>query len=332
MKLLLLGGTGFLSGHLVSAALLRGHEVTLFHRGRTNPGRFPDVEHILGDREKDLELLGGRHWDAAIDPCGYLPRVVEASSSFLASAVDHYTFISSVSAYAELGEAVVDESAPLAILAASASEEITDETYGPYKALCEQAAERAMPGRVLIIRPGLLIGPADASGRFTYWPRRIARGGEVLAPDNRNQPVEFVDARDVADWIIALLERQQVGTYNASGPAEHLTLQSFLEQAAAVIGSKSSYTWVSEEFLLAHQVKPWTELPLWIPQEEGNTMSLINFQKAVSAGLIFRPLAQTIRDVLAWGAAHPNFPVSNATLTPEKESALLREWHDHEHV
>ena len=281
-------------------------------------GRFPDVEHIVGDREKDLALLQGRHWDVAIDPCGYLPHVVEASSSFLASAVDHYTFISSVNAYAEFGEAAVDESSPLATLPAGSSEAITGETYGPYKVLCEQAAERAMPGRVLIIRPGLLVGPADSSGRFTYWPRRIARGGEVLAPDNKDQLMEFVDARDVVDWIIALLERREVGVYNAAGPAEHLTLQAFLDLAASVIGSKHTYTWASEDFLLAHKVEPWTELPLWIPQDEGSALSSINFQKAVLARITFVRLLRL--SAMSWcGMRHPDFPVSNATLTPEKD-------------
>lgn len=327
MKLLLLGGTGFLSSHLVSAALSRGHEVTLFHRGRTNPERFPEVEHILGDRERDLDLLQGRHWDAAIDPCGYLPRVVEASSTYLSERVDQYTFISSGNAYADFGKAAVDESSRLATLPDGASEEISSETYGPYKVLCEQAVERAMPGRVLIIRPGLMVGPADSSGRFTYWPRRIARGGEILAPGEKDLPVEFIDARDVAEWMILLLERRQVGIYNAAGPAEPLTLQAFLEQAAEVIGSKSQYTWVSDAFLSAHKVESWTELPLWIPQNEEKFVVSMSFRKALEAGLTFRPLAQTIQDVLAWDTAHPDFPVSNATLTPEKEQALLHEWH-----
>jgi 2'-hydroxyisoflavone reductase len=332
MKLLLLGGTGFLSGHLVVAALSRGHEVTLFHRGRTNPDRFPEVEHILGDRERDLELLKGRRWDAAIDPSGYLPRIVEASSTFLSEAVDHYTFISSMNAYAdcntEFVEATVDESSRLATLPEGASEEITFETYGPYKVLCEQAAERAMPGRVLIIRPGLMVGPADASGRFTYWPRRIARGGEVLAPGVKDRPLEFVDARDVAAWIILLLERRQIGIYNAGGPGEHLTMQSFLELTASALGAQAQYTWVSDPFLSAHDVTPWTELPLWIPQDKGTFVLSIDFQKAINAGFTFRPLAQTIQDVLAWDAAHPDFPLQNVTLSSEKEATLLRAWHE----
>ncbi|GCF09556.1 NAD-dependent epimerase/dehydratase family protein [Dictyobacter arantiisoli] len=327
MQLLVLGGTGFLSRHVVDAALQAGHQVTLFHRGRTNPELFPEIEHVLGDREHDLGLLKGRHWDAVVDVCGYYPRIVGANAAELAPLVGNYVFISSLNAYAEENAEVLDEDSPLAVLPEGAQEEFTPETYGAFKVLCEQAVERAFPGRTLIIRPGLLVGPADSSGRFTYWPRRLARGGEVLAPDHKDQLIGFIDVRDTAAWIIALLERGQTGIYNADGPAEHLTLEYFLQAAASIIGSDTHYTWVSEEFLTEKGIQPWTELPLWTLREWGNSLNAASSQKAIAAGLTFRPLAQTLLDTLAWDTANPAFPVKNKTLTPEKEAALLQEWH-----
>ena len=189
MNLLILGGTVFLGRHLVEAALARGHAVTLFNRGQHNPDLFPEVERLRGDRDGDLQALEGRRWDAVVDTCGYVPRVVRASAEMLAPNVDHYTFISSISVYADTSKPGIDEQAPVGTLDDPTTEEVTGESYGPLKALCEQAAEAAMPGRVLNIRPGLIVGPHDPTDRFTYWVRRVAEGGEVLAPGNPHAPV-----------------------------------------------------------------------------------------------------------------------------------------------
>jgi 2'-hydroxyisoflavone reductase len=327
MKLLLLGGTGFLGHHIVEAALRCGHEVTLFHRGQTHPDLFPDLDHVQGDREKDLTALSGRYWDAAIDTCGSFPRAVRASAEFLASAVDHYTFISSLNAYAQVNVDGIDESYPVGTLPDETVEEVTNTSYGPLKALCEQAAEHVLPGRVLIIRPGLIVGPSDPTGRFTYWPRRLAQDGEVLVPDRKDQPVQFIDVRDLAEWNIRMVEANQTGIYNATGPAHRLTLQQLLEQCKTVSGSDTHLTWVSEAFLLEQEVTPWRELPLWIPRTLGVGRQAADIRKALDAGLTFRPLTETIHDTLVWDRAHPGTVVQSGSITPGREADLLHAWH-----
>ena len=213
MDVLIMGGTGFLGRHLVEAALGEGHRVTLFNRGSSAPDLFPDVETIKGDRELDLSALSGRRWDAAIDTCGYVPRVVRASARLLADAVDHYTFVSSISVYPDAMEPGSDEDAPVQELLDPTVEEVTAKTYGGLKAICEQAAEEEMPGRVLNVRPGLISGPHDPTDRFTYWPRRISAGGEVLAPDSPERQVQFIDVRDLAAWIVRMsIEQRQERT------------------------------------------------------------------------------------------------------------------------
>ena len=252
MDLLILGGTRFLGRHLVEAALGEGHRVTLFNRGLSGPDLFPGVEAISGDREGDLSSLMGRRWDAAIDTCGYVPRVVRASAGLLANSVDHYTFVSSISVYSEGIEPGADEAAPLQELADPAVEEVTGETYGALKALCERAAEEEMPGRVLNVRPGLISGPHDPTDRFTYWPRRISAGGEVLAPDRPERQVQFIDVRDLAAWMVEMSAEGKTGTYNATGPDYVLQMGKLLEECEAV-GGDAKIVWVSEEFLEAER-------------------------------------------------------------------------------
>ena len=329
MKLLLLGGTGFLSRYLVETALRRGHDVTLFHRGQTDPDLFPELDHVRGDREKekDLTALAGRSWNAVIDTCGYVPRVVHTSAAFLAGAVEHYTFISSLNAYAQLNVDGIDESYPVGTLADETVEEVTSTSYGPLKALCEQAAEQVLPGRALIIRPGLLVGPSDPTGRFTYWPHRLAQGGEVLVADRKDQPVQFIDARDLAEWSIRLVEARQTGVYNATGPAHPFTMQQLLEQCNTVCGKDVHFTWISEAFLLEHAVTPWTELPLWIPRSSGVGLQAASIRKALHAGLTFRPLTETIHDTFVWDCAHPGTVAQSGSITPGRETALLQAWH-----
>lgn len=331
MKLLILGGTVFLGRHLVEAATARGHSVTLFNRGQHNPDLYPEAEKLRGDRDGDLSALQGRRWDAVIDTCGYVPRAVRATAELLAGAVDHYTFISSISVYTDFHSPGMDETAPVGTLADETVEEVTGETYGPLKALCEQAAERALPGRVLNIRPGLIVGPHDPTDRFTYWPVRVARGGEVLAPGHLRTSVQVIDGRDLAEWTVRMVEARQVGAFNATGPDYELTMERLLEQCKAAAGSDARFVWVDEQFLLDNEVKPWTELPLWVAGD-GHMAHLlrIDCRKAFSAGLTFRPLAETIRDTLAWNATRPADEDTDeeprAGMKPEREAELLRAW------
>jgi 2'-hydroxyisoflavone reductase len=329
MKLLLLGGSIFLGRYIVEAALAREHEVTLFNRGMHNPDLFPNVEKLRGNRNEDLSALRDKHWDAVIDPSGFVPRQIQTSTQMLADAVDHYTFISSISVYADFSKPGIDESFPVGTLQDTTVEEVTNETYGPLKALCEQAAEAAMPGRVLVVRPGLIIGPNDPSDRFTYWPHRIAQGGEVLAPEQRDQLVQFIDVRDLAEWIVRMVEDKQTGRHNATGPNYSLTMQQVLKVCKDVIHSNAHFTWVSEQFLLDNEVGSYVELPLWIPstEPEANGHNSVNCSKAISAGLKFRPLANTVRDTLAWDATRPPDVVRRGGLKPEREEQLLQAWH-----
>ncbi len=326
MKLLILGGTAFLGQHLVEAARARGHTVTLFNRGQTNPDLFPDVERLRGNRDGDLTALESRRWDAVIDTSGYVPRVVRASAELLAQAVEHYTFISSLSVYASFSTPDFDENAPVGKLSIEPVEEVTGETYGPLKALCEQAAEAAMPGRALNIRPGLLVGPHDPTDRFTYWPHRVARGGRVLAPGNPERLVQFIDARDLAVWTLHMVETGRTGTYHATGPDYPLTIGHLLETCKAASGSKAHIVWVKESCLLDGGVIPWTELPLWLPENDASYVSFmrVNCSKAFAAGLTFRPLAETVRDTLAWDATRPAEREWHAGLKPEREAHLLQ--------
>jgi 2'-hydroxyisoflavone reductase len=326
MRLLILGGTIFLGRHLVASALAHGHEVTLFNRGR-NPNLYPGVEELLGDRHHDLSALHGRRWDAVIDTSGYVPRVVRASAELLANAVDHYTFISSISVYADHGQTGIDENTAVGILADESVEEITGESYGPLKALCEQAAEAAMPGRVFNVRAGLIVGPYDPSDRFTYWPWRIQQGGDILAPEPRTAPEQFIDGRDLAGWIIRMVEARQTGIYNATGPDYPLTMGHLLQTCVDVSRNNAQLMWVHEQFLLDQGVGPWMELPLWIPGTAYAGMSQVSIARALADGLTFRPLADTVRDTIDWAATRPADHEWRAGLKPEREAALLQEWH-----
>ena len=336
MSLLLLGGTHFVGRHLAETALARGHEVTLFHRGRTNPDLFPQAEHLLGDREGDLSILDGRRWDVVLDVNGYLPRIVRASAERLAGAVDRYVFISTVSVYVDDTVPGRHEGSPLEQPAPGdgGTEEISGRTYGWLKARCEQVVEEVWAGRSLIVRPGLLVGPHDSTGRFPYWPWRVARGGEVLAPDRPGLPIQILDARDLAEWVLRSVEEGRTGVFTASGPRafpDVLTLGELLETCRAVTGSDARFTWVGEEFLL-ERVEPYRGLPLWISGPEHEGFHRLDNRKAVAAGLTFRPFAETVRDTLDWlsslgGDIPPPPGVERpAHLTPEREAELLREW------
>jgi 2'-hydroxyisoflavone reductase len=325
MRLLILGGTVFLGRHLVEAAQTRGHEITLFNRGQHNPELFPKVEKLRGDRDNDLSALQGRRWDAVIDTCGYIPRAVRQSAELLADNVDHYTFVSSLSVYADFSQPGIDESAPVGRLDDPTVEEVTGETYGPLKALCEEAAEEAMPGRVFNVRPGLIVGPHDPTDRFTYWPVRVADGGDVLAPSRPDYPTEIIDVRDLAEWIIRMAEARKTGVYNATGPA--ITIGELLETSRQVSGIDAQFHWVDEAFLLEKGVQPWQELPLWVTDDPNMAgFAHFNINKAVVDGLTFRPLDVTVRATLDWTATRPADYQWRAGITREREAELLSEW------
>ena len=327
MRILILGGTMFLGRALVESAQAAGHEVTLFNRGKSNPDLFPDVERLRGDRDSNLEALKGRRWDAAIDTCGYVPRVVKQSASLLADAVQHYTFISSISVYRDLSQVGIDETAPVGTLPDRTVEEVTGETYGPLKALCEQAAEAEMPGRVLTIRPGLVVGPHDPSDRFTYWPYRVAQGGDTLAPGRPSRRIQYIDVRDLADWTLRMCEGRQTRVYNAASADAILTMGRLLQFCKSMSRSSAEFVWMDDGFLESQKVGAWTELPLWIPEKpEHAGFFLTSASKAVEAGLTFRPIADTVKATLDWIATWPPDRQLRAGLKRERETELLDLW------
>jgi 2'-hydroxyisoflavone reductase len=332
MKLLVLGGTIFFGRRLVEAALAAGHEVTLFNRGQHNPDHFPGAEKLHGDRDGGLDVLRGRRWDAVVDTCGYVPRVVRASAELLAGSAEHYTFISSISAYAGNGTPGEDESAPLATLNDPTTEEATNAAYGGLKALCEQVVQEVFSGRSLIVRPGLIVGAGDPSDRFTYWPHRIARGGEVLAPGRPDRQVQFIDARDLSEWTLRMSVSHATGAYNATGPDYALSMGNVLDACREVSDSDARFTWADGAWLVEQGVAPWMELPLYVPEsDEFAGFAARNVGKAVAAGLTFRPVAETVRDTLIWdverwGATGAPQKL-NAGLPREREAELLAAWH-----
>jgi 2'-hydroxyisoflavone reductase len=324
MKILIIGGTRFLGRHLVESALARGHEVTLFNRGKTNPTLFPQVETILGDREHDLDKLSGRAWDAVIDVAGYVPRIVRLSATGLERSVGRYVFISSISVYASFGKIGIDESDPVGKIEDESFEEITGESYGPLKALCEKVVQDIYGERSLIVRPGLIVGPNDPTDRFTYWPVRVARGGDVLAPEKPGAPVQIIDVRDLSDFIIKLIEEKASGIYNATGPDSELTLGAMLETCREVSGSDANFKWASVEFLNQNNVAPWSDMPVWVPDtEEDAGFSRVDISKAINAGLTFRPLEETVRDTIDWAATRPSDHEWRAGLKAEREAEFL---------
>ena len=328
-SILVLGGTGFLGPHVVTAALARGHTVTLFNRGKTHPGLFPGVEKLLGDRDGHLEALANRSWDAVVDPSGYVPRLVKASAELLAPRIKHYVFISTISVYAKQDVRNPDESLPVATIA-DPSDEDSKAHYGALKALCEQAASAALPGRVANLRPGLIIGPGDPTGRFSHWPTRLAQGGEVLAPGDGSTPVQYIYGRDLGAWIVRVIEDGTVGTMNALGPGAPVTMRQVLEACNHALGDKATLTWVDADFLDRQGVAGWSELPMWL-DNKGDYLGFGTLQntKAVKAGLVFRPIADTARDTLAWLATLPDAERATARSTgikPDKEARVLAAW------
>jgi len=315
LRYLVLGGTRFLGRAIADAALAAGHELTLFNRGETNPELFPEAEKLRGNRDGDLSALAGRRWDAVIDPSGFLPRVVRASAELLRDS-GHYTFVSSCSVYASFAERVT-ESSPVARVEDESTEDV-EKHYGALKALCEEVVEEIFPGRALHVRAGLIVGPHDPTGRFTYWPHRIARGGDVLVPGTPERPVQLIDVRDLGEWIVRSAETGLSGALNViSPPFPMRDLLARCEGAAA-------FAHVDERWLVERGVGPWVELPLWIPTYDPDWRCFMqtDVSKAVAAELTFRPLEETAR-----GAFEQAELVENVGLAPEREAQLLEEWH-----
>lgn len=318
MRLLVLGGTVFLGRHVAAEALQRGHEVTLFHRGRHGGELFPEAEHVLGERGGDLAALSGRAWDAAIDTSGYEPADVARSSAL---ELRHLVFVSTCNVYPAWPAEPVDEDSPVW------SE---GDDYGPLKAASERAARAAMPDRVASVRAGLICGPHDNIFRLPWWIQRIAAGGEVVAPGDPQRTVQLVDARDLAAWMVDLAEQRVHGSFNGTAPPGRTTMREVLEAAVEATGSGARLRWVADDVLVEHEVEPWDELPLWIPPDTGAGTWAVGTERAQAAGLRCRPVAATVADTWAWlrdgGAeAMGDWRAENRPcgLSPEREHELL---------
>ncbi len=302
LRILVLGGTGFIGPHMVRRARERGHTITLFNRGKSNDDLFPDLETLLGDRDGKLDALKGHQWDAVIDTSGYVPRHVRDSANLLKGAASQYLFISSVSAYAKLDVPGVTEEAPGGTLTDPTVEEITGETYGPLKVLCEKAVQEAFPTGAIIVRPGYIVGPGDSTDRWTYWPVRVAAGGEVLAPGEPAYPMEIIDARDLARFVVHLIEQRTTGTFNAVGPAQPVPMSEVLDRLKAVTASAATFTWVDAAWLEQQKA----QFPIWNgPTGAYAQVHTVSNARSVAAGLTYRPFEETARETLAWWNALP---------------------------
>jgi 2'-hydroxyisoflavone reductase len=330
LRILILGGTGFIGPHQVRYAVSRGHQVTVFNRGKTNPGSVPaGVERLEGDRNGKLDALKGRTWDAVIDNPSTLPRWVRDAAQLLKDSASQYLFISTISVYADNSKPNMDESDATVTLADPTVETINGETYGGLKALAEKEAEKAFPGRATIVRPGLIVGPGDNTDRFTYWPVRIARGGEVLAPGTPDDPVQIIDARDLAEFTIRLVEEKTYGTFNATGPAHPMTMAEMLYGIKAVTTAGAQFTWVPASFLEEQKVSPWSDMPVWLPPiGETAGFGSRSIKRALAAGLTFRPLADTAKATLDYHDARDAERKSKlrAGLSPQREAEVLAAW------
>ncbi|WP_106394000.1 NAD-dependent epimerase/dehydratase family protein [Enhygromyxa salina] len=333
MSILILGGTGFLGPHFVREAVARGHSVTLFNRGKTNPHLFPELDKLRGDRRTgDLAALEGRRFDAVIDTSGYIPEHVSAAATLLATS-GQYLFVSSVSAYRDQGKAGLTTTDALAPHPEPGNNELPT-FYGPLKALCEEAAEAAMPGKTTIIRPGLIVGPGDPTDRFTYWPVRIARGGEMIAPGEPSDPVQLIDARDLAAFMVDCVERRLTRVYNAVGPAQTLSVAAMLEAGIEALASEGEaapeLTWIPAAFLAEREVMPWVHMTVWVPptDEEFGGLGSVDASGAIADGLRFRSVKETMTDTLAYWNELPDERRAEprAGLAPEREAEVLAAW------
>ncbi|MEC9373944.1 MAG: NAD-dependent epimerase/dehydratase family protein [Planctomycetota bacterium] len=335
LKILILGGTGFIGPHMVRYARERGHTLTLFNRGRTAPELFPNADTRIGDRDPDrdagLSALEEGEWDAVIDNSGYVPRHVRASAQMLKDRAKQYLFVSTISVYASTSQPGMDEDAEVGTLEDPTVEQVTGLTYGPLKAYCEKEAMEAFGKRACIVRPTLIVGPGDPTGRFTYWPVRVDRGGEVLCPGNPSDPVQYIDARDLAMFCVHCLEGSINGKFNACGPLGGMSIAELIYGCGAVTNAVVDYTWADAAFLAEHEVAPWAQMPVWVPPDGDYAgFGSVSCKRAFDAGMTYRPFADTARDTLHWwkGLADDDAMKSRmAGLTPEREKEVLEAWH-----
>lgn len=329
LQILILGGTGFIGPHMVREALRRGHSVTLFNRGRTNNEIFPDLETITGDRGGDLDMLQGRTWDAVIDNSGYVPRHVQNSAHTLAGNTSHYLYISTISVYADWAQPN-DENSPLATIEDESIEDVTGETYGPLKALCEKrAAAEISNDELTILRPTYICGPGDHTDRFSYWPVRTMKGGEMLWPGTPDHAIQIIDVRDLANFVVDCLEQRIMGTYNTVTPVGSYTMGDLQEESEAVTASSVDAIWVDEAFVAAHQVDAGSGMPIWHSSSADEAaVSSVSGERARAAGLRNRPVRETIRGLIAWWKTLPEDRTSQprAGLSAEREAELIALW------
>ena len=326
LRILILGGTGFIGPYQVQYALDRGHTVTLLNRGKTNPSLFPTVEKLIGDRNTELTVLNGREWDVVIDNSAYDPMWVERSAKQLQKAAKQYIYVSTRSVYFDTSRIPMTIDAPLFSLENTKVEPGKPMPYGLQKALGEKAAQKYFGDRTLIVRPGLIIGPGDLTDRFTYWPVRIERGGEVLAPGDGTDPVQIIDARDFCEWMIRLAEKGTMGIYNVVGPRTPRSFAELLHGIKAVTTSECTFTWVDHDFLIKNNVRPYQEMPVWMPARDGKEgFARFDLSREVALGLTFRPLAVTAKDTLDYYHAQPQERQATlrAGLSAEREKEVL---------
>jgi 2'-hydroxyisoflavone reductase len=334
LRILILGGTGFTGPHQVRYAVSRGHTVTVFNRGQRQADLPDGVEHLVGDRNDDLESLRGREWDVVIDNPTTLPNWVRLSGELLKDATKQYIFISTISVYADTSQAGMDETTPVAVYEGETDPfQLTIQDagrfYGALKALSERETAYWFPGRATIIRPGLIVGPGDETDRFTYWPARIDRGGEVLAPGTPNDPTQIIDARDLAEWTIRMAENGEVGIFNATGPNQPRPIGEMLTGIRDAIGSNATFTFVDQEFLAAQQVRGWSNMPVWVPAGPDNAGFMrVSVARAVAKGLTYRPLAETARATIQYyrGRSAERNAQMRAGLPAEREAEVLAAW------
>ncbi len=342
LKILVLGGTGLIGPPMVEYAIARGHEVTLFNRGKTKTHLFPELEKLRGDRADDLasieaQVKAGRRWDAVVDNTASIPRWVTASAGLLAEAADYYLYTSSISAYADSSIPNQDETAPVGQISPEdeakvlTTKDITGENYGPLKARCEAEARKAFSTeRSCVVRPGLIVGPGDYSDRFTYWPVRVYKGGEVMAPGNPDDPVQFIDARDLGEWNIRLVENGTTGIFNGVGPRSPMSIAGMLYGIRATVDNDISFTWVDADFLEEHEVQPWMHMTVWVPPVgEYAGFAASNIDRAIEAGLTFRPLADTaVATIEYWNSLdEEKRSKPRAGCPAELEEKVLKAWH-----
>jgi 2'-hydroxyisoflavone reductase len=334
LNILVLGGTRFIGVHMTELALKRGHKITFFNRGKTKTDLFPEIERIKGDRNGELDGLKGRKFDAVIDNSGYVPRHVKLSAELLAPNVRHYLFVSTISVYPNFSEPR-SESSPVGKIPDETVEKVDNETYGPLKALCEQAAERAMPGRTTVVRPGLIVGPDDNTDRFTYWPARVARGGDFIAPGTPADGIQVIDARDLAAFSLDALESKTMGTYNLVSPPGMFTIGGLIDASIAAVKDLAKPAvapqpiWMDADFLAAQEVAPWAEMPAWAPERGDEAgFAQTSAERALKAGLKITALPTTVRDTLAWHLKRPETEQAKlkAGIAADKEQKVLAAW------